>query len=190
MKRIFFASIALTTLFFACKKHDGFVINGKITNASGKYIYLEELRVSSSIPVDSFKIGKDGTFKFEGKIGYPNFYLLSLDKNNFVTLLVDTTEQISVRADAANFSHDYVVDGSSGSKLVQQLNNTLTRTKHQIDSMPCRKSEATSKLKTSNKHKFAILPNLYRSIRFQWLRFWHSTRNSTIRITLFRTCIR
>ncbi len=135
MKRIFFVSVALAMFIFACKKHDGFVIKGKITNAEGKYVYLEELKVASSIPVDSVKLGKDGTFKFEGKIGYPNFYLLSLSKNNFITLLVDTVEKISVYGDAANLSRDYVVEGSNGSVLVQQLNNMLARTKHRIDSI-------------------------------------------------------
>jgi peroxiredoxin len=135
VKRIFLIAIALATLTFACKKHSGFVIKGKITNSEGKYLYLEELKVSSSVPVDSVKLGKNGTFQFKGKIGYPNFYLLSLTKNNFVTLLVDTIEHISVYSDAANFAHEYVVEGSSGSTLVQQLNNMLSRTKHRIDSI-------------------------------------------------------
>jgi len=135
VKKIFSIALALAALTFACKKPDGFVINGKITNAEGKYLYLEELKVSSSIPVDSVELDKDGSFKFKGKIGYPNFYLLSLNKNNFVTLLVDTTEKISVFGDAANFSRDYIVQGSPGSLLVQELNNMLTKTKHKIDSI-------------------------------------------------------
>ncbi len=135
VKRIFLIAVALATLTFSCKKHEGFVIKGKITNAEGKYIYLEELKVSSSLPVDSAKLGKDGQFEFEGKISYPNFYLLSLDRNNFITLLVDTTESISVAGDASNFARDYVVQGSSGSILVQNLNNTLAKTKHRIDSI-------------------------------------------------------
>ena len=135
MKKIFSIAFAITVLAIGCKKQNGFVIDGKITNAQGKYLYLEELKVSSSIPIDSVELGKDGSFKFKGKIGYPNFYLLSLNKNNFVTLLVDTTENISVFGDAANFSRDYIVKGSSGSLLVQELNNMLTKTKHKLDSI-------------------------------------------------------
>ena len=135
MKKLFLVALALTILTFACNKPDGFVVNGKITNAEGRYLYLEELKVSSSIPIDSVKLNKDGAFKFKGKIGYPNFYLLSLNKNNFVTLLVDTTEKISVYGDAANFSRDYIVQGSPGSLLVQELNNMLAKTKHKIDSI-------------------------------------------------------
>jgi peroxiredoxin len=135
VKKIFSIAFAITVLAIGCKKQNGFVIDGKITNAQGKYLYLEELKVSSSIPVDSVELGKDGSFKFKGKIGYPNFYLLRLNKNNFVTLLVDTTEKISVFGDAANFSRDYVIKGSPGSLFVQELNNKLARTKHEIDSL-------------------------------------------------------
>lgn len=119
----------------SCAKHKGFTISGKITNNDGKYLYFEELKVASSVAVDSVKLGKDGTFKFEGYEKYPNFYLLRLNENNFLTLLVDTTENIRVYGDAANFSRDYKVEGSPGSLLVQELNKTLTSTKHKLDSI-------------------------------------------------------
>jgi len=135
VKKVYLIVIALTTLTFACNKQNGFVIKGKVTNAEGRYLYLDELKVASSVPVDSVELSKDGTFKFKGHISYPNFYLLRLNKNNFVTLLVDTTENISVYGDAANFSRDYVVEGSPGSILVQELNNQLTKTKHKLDSI-------------------------------------------------------
>lgn len=138
MKKLFPIIAVLAVITFACKKHNGFVISGKITNTEGKYLYLDELKVSSNVPIDSVKLKKDGTFKFEGKISYPNFYLLRLNDKNFITLLVDTTEKISVYGDAANFSRDYTVEGSPGSLLVQELNRTLTNTKHKLDSIRSR----------------------------------------------------
>jgi len=135
VKNIYLIVVVLAAFTFACNKPDGFVINGKITNAEGKYLYLDELKVASSVPVDSVELNKDGSFKFKGKINYPNFYLLRLNNKNFVTLLVDTTEKISIYGDAANFSHDYIVEGSPGSLLVQELNNKLTKTKHKLDSI-------------------------------------------------------
>lgn len=135
MKQIFLSVLIIIAISVSCKKENGFVITGKITNSEGKYLYLDELRVSSSVPVDSVLIKKDGTFKFKGNIKFPNFYLLKISDKNFVTLLVDTTEKITVKGDAANFSHDYVVEGSEGSLLVQVLNNKLTKTKLQIDSL-------------------------------------------------------
>lgn len=141
MKKILSIVIVLAAFLVACNKPNGFVISGKITNAGEKYLYLDELKVSSSVPIDSIKLEKDGSFEFKGKIGYPNFYLLRLnerDKKNFITLLVDTTEKITVYGDAANFAHDYIVEGSPGSTLVQELNNRLAVTKHKIDSIRSR----------------------------------------------------
>lgn len=125
----------LAAFIFACNKPNGFVISGKITNAEGKYLYMDELKVASSIPIDSVEIKKDGSFEFKGKINYPNFFLLRLNEKNFVTLLVDTAEKIRIYGDAANFSRDYIVEGSGGSLLVQKLNNHLTKTKHKLDSI-------------------------------------------------------
>lgn len=138
VKKIFSTLIILSVFLASCNKQNGFEINGKITNSDGKYLYLDELKVSSSIPVDSVMLEKDGSFKFNGKIDYPNFYLLRLNEKNFVTLLVDTTEKISVFGDASNFSRDYIVEGSPGSLLVQELNNKLARTKHKLDSIRSR----------------------------------------------------
>jgi peroxiredoxin len=138
VKKIILVLTILTAFLFSCKKPNGFVISGKITNSEGKYLYLDELKVASSLPVDSVQLERDGSFRFNGKIGYPNFYLLRLNEKNFVTLLVDTTEKINVYGDAANFSRDYVVEGSPGSQLVQELNNRLAKSKHQLDSIQSR----------------------------------------------------
>ena len=138
MKKIFPLVVILAAIIFACNKPNGFVISGKITNAEGKYVYMDELKVASSIPIDSVKIKKDGSFEFSGKINYPNFFLLRLSEKNFITLLVDTAERIKIKGDAANFSRDYIVEGSPGSLLVQELNNHLTKTKHKLDSIRSR----------------------------------------------------
>jgi peroxiredoxin len=138
VKKIFLILLVLAAFISACKKPNGFVISGKITNAEEKYLYLDELKVAASVPIDSVKIKKDGSFEFKGKINYPNFFLLRLTDQNFLTLLVDTTEKITVYGDAANFSRDYIVEGSPGSLLVQELNNRLTVTKHKLDSIRSR----------------------------------------------------
>ncbi|HBL74589.1 MAG: hypothetical protein A2W90_00285 [Bacteroidetes bacterium GWF2_42_66] len=135
VKNIFPLLIAVLVLLFACSKKNEFVIEGKITNAADKYIYLDELKLTVNQTVDSVKIDKNGEFQFKGNVSFPTFYLLKLSDNNFVTLLVDSVEKVQVYADAANFSREYVVTGSDGSMLVQELNNHLSVTKHKLDSI-------------------------------------------------------
>lgn len=135
MRKISVLLLVLTIIVVACNDKSQYTIKGKISNAEDKYLYLDELKVSSTETIDSVKIGNDGSFKFNGNVTYPTFFLLRLNPQNFITLLVDSAEQVKISGDAANFSREYAVSGSEGSSFVQQLNQHLSRTKHQLDSL-------------------------------------------------------
>lgn len=127
----------VATLFIisSCKKNNQFTVSGKITHAEGETIYLEELLTSSRKPVGEIKINKKGEFKFEGATGIPTYYILKLTDQNFITLLVDSTEHVVVEADAANFHREYNVSGSMGSVQVKDLDAKLKSTRHKLDSL-------------------------------------------------------
>ncbi|UCG27358.1 MAG: TlpA family protein disulfide reductase, partial [Bacteroidales bacterium] len=55
----------------------------------------------------------------------PKFYLLKLDQQNFITLLINPGEKITVTADADSLAESYEVAGSPDSKLIQEYNNYL-----------------------------------------------------------------
>ncbi|HKJ79245.1 MAG TPA: TlpA disulfide reductase family protein, partial [Prolixibacteraceae bacterium] len=61
--------------------------------------------------------------------------LVKLSDNRFITLLVDSVEQIMINADKANFAREYRVEGSLGSILVKELNDKLASTRKQLDSL-------------------------------------------------------
>ena len=136
ISRLIFAGIIATILFAGCSKEEGmFSISGKITHAEGQTIYLEELKVASSRMIDSLKIDKNGEFRFTGKTGIPSYYLLKLSEKKFITLLVDSVEQVVVEADLANFERSYRVEGSPGSVQVKTLNDHLATTRKRLDSI-------------------------------------------------------
>lgn len=135
VKHTFIYSILTMLLLASCGESANFKITGHISNAEGEYIYLDELKVTDAYPLDSTQIQKDGTFEFKGSVSQPSFFILRLSPNNFITLLVDSTEQVSINADAANFARAYSVEGSVGSSYVQELNLKLTDTKHKLDSI-------------------------------------------------------
>ncbi|MFV0377386.1 MAG: thioredoxin-like domain-containing protein [Mangrovibacterium sp.] len=135
MRNLGLLLLLAVAVLVACNDTSKYTIKGRISNAEDRYVYLDELKVSSSVPLDSVLVGKDGSFKFSGDVNQPTFFLLRLEPTNFVTLLVDSAEQVEVQADAANFSRSYAVVGSEGSAYVQQLNQHLSRTKHQLDSI-------------------------------------------------------
>lgn len=135
MKKLILFLVVIELVLVSCNNNPKYSISGSISNAEGKYLYLNELKVNSQAKLDSVLLKKNGEFEFKGEVTYPTFYLLKLSDQNFVTLLVDSTEQVEVHGDAANFSRDYKVTGSEGSLLVQELNTKLSETKHKLDSI-------------------------------------------------------
>ncbi|GET30763.1 TlpA disulfide reductase family protein [Prolixibacter sp. SD074] len=134
MKKLFFA-VAILFLLYSCSEKTNFSVSGTIDGAGGKMLYLNELKVSSQIPVDSMKVDNKGQFELKGNAAEPTFYLLKFNDHNFVTLLLDSTEQATVTGSYQNLPTDYSVKGSLGSKLVRELNMHYTNVERQLDSL-------------------------------------------------------
>lgn len=134
--RFIIAGVIAGAVAVGCSKNEGgFTVSGNITHAEGQTIYLEELMVSSTKTIDSVRLNKNGEFKISGKTGKPAFYLLKLPQNKIITLLIDSLEQVVVQADAANFSRNYMVEGSTGSAQVKLLTDYWNMTRKKLDSL-------------------------------------------------------
>lgn len=135
VRRMIFFLLVAVVVAGGCKKENQFTIKGKIAHAAGDTIYLEELQVSTVKPVGKVKIDDNGEFKFQGNTSIPTFYLLKLSESNFITLLVDSVDQVYIEADVANFGKEYHIEGSLGSIQVKELNETLNRSEYKLDSL-------------------------------------------------------
>ena len=135
MRKLFILLSVVAMLFSCSKEKNNFSIRGVITNAEGKWIYLDELKVDTPVRIDSVKINRKGEFEFEGSTSYPRFYLLKMSSSNFITLLVDSAEQIVVNAGLPDFSMNYTVEGGEGSKKVRELSMRLNHTLSVLDSL-------------------------------------------------------
>ncbi|MFV0593776.1 MAG: thioredoxin-like domain-containing protein [Draconibacterium sp.] len=134
--RILFLLIAVVFILGSCaKKENQFIIKGVITHAAGDTIYLEEVHTASVMPANKVKINKNGEFEFKGTANMPTYYLLKLSERNFITLLVDSAENVVVEADAVNFYREYNVSGSIGSEQVKMLDSHLKKTQYRLDSL-------------------------------------------------------
>ena len=133
--RVLFFLVAILLVLGGCKKEEGFIIRGKITHAEDQTIVLEELHTTSLKKIAETKINKKGEFELSAMTGIPTFYLLKLSDQNFITLLVDSAETVTIEADAANFYREYNVDGSPGSAQVKMLDTKLKDTRHKLDSL-------------------------------------------------------
>lgn len=122
-------NLVLSLLVFAaltaCKKNS-VEITGILENpVRGEYIFLDELRSNDLLSVDSVMISEDGSFSFKRKISEPAFYLLKINQNNFLTMLLEPGEKIKMTSHHDSLNYPVVVTGSKGTQLMADYNRRL-----------------------------------------------------------------
>ena len=133
VKNIFLILFSAAVLI-SCSNSDNFHISGTITNSQNSMVYLDKLGINETTPFDSSVIDSKGNFELSGSVSYPTFFLLRLNQK-FITLLVDSLDEITFSADYLNFTRDYKIEGSRGSVQVQELTRHLNSTNDKIDSL-------------------------------------------------------
>lgn len=133
MKRIIFY-LAVFLLLGACNSSEKIDVKGTIKNGQDKEVQFKELTVSGTTELDKEKLGKDETFKFTTRSEHPRFYHVALSNRNFLTLLLEPGEKVTIKAKASNLG-GAEIHGSEGSVLVQELEARLKKTKHKLDSI-------------------------------------------------------
>jgi thiol-disulfide isomerase/thioredoxin len=118
-----------------CAKRNKFRIDGEIHNALGRYMTLKRIDVDIPVLIDSVRIKRDGSFRFNVKSSGPDFYQLGYSNTNFMTLLSEPGEKINVLFNSNNLYEDYKVTGSSGTDKIRILDSALSVTLTRIDSI-------------------------------------------------------
>ena len=93
----------------------------------GEYIFLDELKSDRLEPVDSVKIGDGGSYSFKFEIEHPSFYLVRFSQSNFLTLVVEPGEKVTLRAHHDSLNFPSVVSGSKGTEKIVEYNNVLRK---------------------------------------------------------------
>lgn len=130
MKKILFVALAALGLG-ACDSESKFKVEGEVSGADGKMLYLEASALEGIIPLDSVKLKGDGSFSFKHlRPESPEFYRLRVDEK-VINFSVDSTETIRLKAPYADFSTAYTVEGSANSEKIKEL--TLKQIKLQSE---------------------------------------------------------
>ncbi|MBN1108160.1 MAG: AhpC/TSA family protein [Bacteroidales bacterium] len=125
-----------TAVAFAGCKNNNIEIIGKLKgHTEGEYLYLDELKSTDLITVDSAAVSSDGTFRFSRTVKFPSFYLLKTDETNFLMLLLEPGQklQISAYRDSLNFPE--MITGSPGTMLMNEYNIRLQKTQISLQSL-------------------------------------------------------
>ena len=118
MKKVTFAALAALTIT-ACSSGPKFQVNGDVSGADGKMLYLEASGLEGIVPLDSVKLKGEGTFSFkQPRPESPEFYRLRID-DKIINFSVDSIETIQIKAPYVDFSTTYTVEGSENSNKIK-----------------------------------------------------------------------
>ncbi len=128
VKALFSILAASTLLLFvyACGKSSTasepqFTINGTVSNAAGKTIYLANESLAGTVILDSAKIGDDGKFSFsQPRPESFEFYVVGFRNGTPAVVAIDSTETVTVNADASDFAA-YTIENSPESEKIKEL---------------------------------------------------------------------
>lgn len=126
---LFLSAILMLT---ACKSNNVELTGILEYPLPGQYIFLQELKSDALLNVDSVIVSNDGKFEFKRKVKFPSFYLLKINQNNFLTMLVEPGEKIKMTSHFDSLNYPVVVSGSKGTGLIADYNKKLLNTRNKI----------------------------------------------------------
>ncbi len=135
MTRRLFIFLAFVTLLSGCGKNSVEISGILEKPVAGEYIFLDELKSNELLTVDSVMISEDGVFDFKRKIESPSFYLLKINQNNFLTMLLEPGQKIKLTSHNDSLNYPVVVIGSKGTQLMADYNKELRRTINKLASL-------------------------------------------------------
>lgn len=134
MKKITFAALAALTIT-ACSSGPKFEVNGDISGADGKMLYLEASGLEGIVPLDSVKLKGEGTFSFkQPRPESPEFYRLRVD-DKVINFSIDSIETVQVKAPFVDFSTAYTVEGSDNSAKIKELTLKQINLQNSVDDL-------------------------------------------------------
>lgn len=135
MKKNMLCAALVVAALGACSSGPQFKIEGEVTGADGKMLYLEASALEGIVPMDSVKLDGDGSFTFKGeRPASPEFYRLRVE-DKVINLSVDSTETLTVEAPYENFATDYAVTGSANCEKIKELTLKQTRLQSRVDEL-------------------------------------------------------
>ena len=122
MKKVVYFLLALVLVGLgACDNEPKFKVQGEVTGAEDKTLYLEASGLGGIALLDSVKLGANGSFSFaETRPESPEFYCLRMG-NQVINFAVDSTETVTIKTDATKFDTGYAIEGSENNLKIKEL---------------------------------------------------------------------
>ena len=135
MPKRFIAFFITVILLAGCTDKNSIRIKGNLSNKDHKKIYLDRIDVDTYVRIDSATIKNNGDFKLKIKATDPDFYQLGFSASDFITILAQPGEMITISFKGNNLFENYEIEGSAGSQKIKMLDLVLAETIRKIDSL-------------------------------------------------------
>lgn len=134
MKRITFVAFAAIALS-SCNSGSQFKVDGVVSDANGKMLYLESSGLEGVIPLDSARIKGNGAFSFsQPRPESPEFYRLRVE-DKVINFSIDSTETVVIKAPYIEFATAYTVEGSENSQKIKELGLKQARLQKDVNTL-------------------------------------------------------
>lgn len=141
MKKVILLFVSLAVLVSCGNKgktdtaQNKFELKGKLENANGEQLYLEQMTAKGAQSIDTVALNEKGEFSFVKIKPELGFYRIKITDANFVMLILDSTQQVSITGDAHDLGNTARIEGSPDSKLFWEFNEKAKRSYQRRDSM-------------------------------------------------------
>ena len=115
-----------------------FTVSGTISNASDKYVYLDEFPIDGKpfTLLDSAKINSNGKYSLRSMTKENSvFYRVRVSDSNWVIIYVIPGDAINLSGDYGTFGSSYVVKGSAGSQKLKEFLDRLRVDNREVENM-------------------------------------------------------
>lgn len=152
----------------ACRQTPVFVVTGVVASANEQTIYLENVGLISVELLDSVKLNTSGRFTFKkARPEFPEFYRLRLN-NQLINFAIDSTETITLVADAGTFATSYSVEGSANCIAIKEI--TLAQLDANNEIKRIRKdNEAKNISEDEHRKQLADAINNYKTVALKYI---------------------
>lgn len=121
IKKNYIAILLLAVGFAACNRGPVFNVEGKISDADKKVLYIEHSSMNGILKLDSVKLDGNGKYHFSAACpDAPDFYRLRID-DKIINFVVDSTETVNISSSLGTFSSDYTITGSESNNKIKEL---------------------------------------------------------------------
>lgn len=134
MKKILLMALVAIALG-ACDAASKFKVEGEVSGADGKTLYLEASALEGIVPLDSVKLKGSGSFAFrQARPVSPEFYRLRVG-GKVINFSIDSTETVQVNAPYADFATAYTVEGSPNSSKIKELTMKQMQLQYNVNAL-------------------------------------------------------